>query len=236
MPNTLFLRLEGPLQAWGERARWSVRDTAPEPTKSGVVGLLACALGLNTDQDLRHLSQQISIGVRCDQPGTPLVDYHTVIGGVMSAEGKIKKNANTHEPETVVSWRHYLCDASFLVVVQGEPELVARLAEAVQSPHWPIFLGRKSCPPSRPPFEGVGDYTSQETALTSWPWRRADVERATPRVPLTATAQVRAVVECLPAEGARRRDEVDSRSHRTFLPRYTRDVRLTVTVQPEEAQ
>jgi CRISPR system Cascade subunit CasD len=106
--------------------------------------------------------------------------------------------------------------------------LIGRLAEAVQSPHWPIFLGRKSCPLSRPPFEGVGDYTSQETALTSWPWRRADVERA--------TAQVRAVVECLPAEGARRRDEVDSRSHRTFLPRYTRDVRLTVTVQPEEGQ
>ncbi|MGC8879968.1 MAG: CRISPR-associated protein Cas5, partial [Anaerolineae bacterium] len=32
MANTLFLRLEGPLQAWGERARWRVRDTAPEPT------------------------------------------------------------------------------------------------------------------------------------------------------------------------------------------------------------
>jgi CRISPR system Cascade subunit CasD len=51
MANTLFLRLEGPLQSWGERARWDVRDTAPEPTKSGVIGLLACALGLSADED-----------------------------------------------------------------------------------------------------------------------------------------------------------------------------------------
>jgi CRISPR system Cascade subunit CasD len=237
MPNTLFLRLEGPLQAWGERARWSVRDTAPEPTKSGVVGLLACALGLNTDDDLRQLSRQIRVGMRCDQPGTPLVDYHTIGGGyktpqLLNAEGKPKMSSG--KPHTEQTWRSYLCDASFLAAVQGEPELIARLAEAVQSPHWPIFLGRKSCPPSRPPFEGVGDYTSQEAALTAWPWRRANVERATPRVPLTGTAQVRAVVDGLPADGVRRRDEVDSRSHRTFLPRYTREVRLTITVLPEE--
>ena len=49
MANTLFLRLEGPLQSWGERGHWAVRDTAPEPTKSGVVGLLGCALGRHDD-------------------------------------------------------------------------------------------------------------------------------------------------------------------------------------------
>src|SRR5690242_15982985 len=97
MPNTLFLRLEGLMQSWGERAHWSVRDTAPEPTKSGVVGLLACALGLNQDDDIRDLSRQVEVGVRCDRPGHRLVDYHTVTGGVMSAEGKVKRNATTHE-------------------------------------------------------------------------------------------------------------------------------------------
>jgi len=219
MANTLFLRLQGPLQSWGERARWSVRDTAPEPTKSGVVGLLACAMGWNSDDDLRRLARQVRLGVRCDQPGTLLVDYHTVVGGVMSAEGRIKMTASTGEAETVVSRRHYLCDASFLVAVQGEPELIARLAEAVQTPHWPIFLGRKCCPPSRPVFEDLGDYPSLEAALTGEG---------------TATVQVRAVIECEPAEGVRRRDEVDSRSQRTFLPRYTKDVSLPVRVQQEE--
>ena len=225
MPNTLFLRLEGPLQSWGERARWSVRDTAPEPTKSGVVGLLACALGLHEDADLRQLSQQVRLGVRCDRPGIPLVDYHTIAGGVMSAEGKVKINANTKEPETVVSWRHYLCDASFLVAIQAAPELTAQLAEAVQNPHWPIYLGRKSCPPTCPPFEGVGDYPSLEGALARWPMRQEDMGRE--QVP------VRAVLECQPTEGVRRRDEILSRSRRTFGPRYTRDVPVNVATNEE---
>jgi len=226
MANTLFLRLEGPLQAWGERARWSVRDTAPEPTKSGVVGLLACALGLSRDADLRELSRQVRLGVRCDRPGSHLIDYHTVIGGVLSAEGKVKINAGTHEAETVVSWRHYLCDASFLVAVQAAPELIARLAAAVQQPHWPFYLGRRSCPPARPPFAGVGDYASLEEALAEQPLE--------PLADQEGEAQVRAVIECGPGEGVRRRDEVDSRARRTFGPRYTRDVYLTVAAQPKE--
>jgi CRISPR system Cascade subunit CasD len=227
MDNTLFLRLEGPLQAWGERAHWAVRDTAPEPTKSGVVGLLACALGLRDDADLRNLSQQIRLGVRCDALGVLLIDYHTVSGGVMSAQGKIKKNANTKEPETVVSWRHYLADASFLAAVQAAPGTIARLAEAVRSPRWPLYLGRRSCVPSRSVFEGVGDYPSLDDALADWPWRRADVEE-------TTTITVRAVIERRPGQGTRRRDETLSRSRRLFGPRYTQDISLTVNVQPEE--
>ena len=224
MANMLFLVLEGPFQSWGERARWSVRDTAPEPTKSGVVGMLACSLGLNSDDDLRHLSRQVRLGIRCDNPGKLMVDYHTVEGGVMSAEGKIKINANTHKPETVVSWRHYLCDACFLAAVQASPELISRLAGAVQHPHWPIYLGRKSCPPTRPPFAGVGEYPSLEVALSALPLCSVEKEGA---------KQVRGVIECSPGEGVLHRDEIESHSRWTFGPRYTREIMLTVPNQPE---
>lgn len=230
MANTLLLQLEGPLQAWGERARWSVRDSAPEPTKSGVVGLLACALGLSADNDLRALAEQVRLGVRCDRPGTPLVDYHTVGGGyetpaLLTAEGKPKKSSG--KPHTEQTWRHYLCDASFLVAVQAEDSiLIARLAEAVQSPYWPIFLGRKSCPASRPPLVGVGDYQTLEEALQSIPVLSTQRQE---------TVRLRAVIECRSQEAnaVRRRDQIDSRSRRTFLPRYTQDVALTVKVQQE---
>ncbi len=226
MANTLLLRLEGPLQSWGERARWSVRDSSPEPTKSGVVGLLACALGWSTDDELRTLADTLTMGVRCDRPGTPLVDYHTVVGGVMSAEGKVKRNANTHEPETVVSWRHYLSDASFLVAVQcQDADLIARLADAVQNPQWLIYLGRKSCPPTRPPYVGVNEFDSLEDALKALPARSRS--RAT-------TVQLRAVVERLPGTGTRRRDQTDSRSRRTFRARYTEDITVTVPVEMEQ--
>jgi CRISPR system Cascade subunit CasD len=216
MANILFLRLEGPLQSWGERAHWDVRDTAPEPTKSGVVGLLGCALGLREDVGLRSLSQAIRMGVRCDHPGRPLVDYHTVVGGYLSGTGKIKMNAKTGEPETLVSRRHYLCDASFLVAVEAHPELIGRLAEALRAPRWPLYLGRRCCPPSRPPLEGVGSYPSLVAALES---------RGFPGAAGTiGTVQVRAVIECSPTEGVRRRDEILSPSCRTYGPRYTRDV------------
>lgn len=210
MANTLFLRLEGPMQSWGERARWSERDTAPEPTKSGVVGLLACALGWNEDEALRRLSRAIRLGVRCDRPGQVMVDYHTVVGGVMSAEGKIKVNATTREAETVVSKRAYLCDASFLAAVRAEPEWIERLAQAVQMPTWPIYLGRKSCPPARWVYSGEGDFESLEQALIQGP---AD----------SKLEQVRIVLEENYGQGTRRRDEVDSRRLRTFLPRYTKE-------------
>jgi CRISPR system Cascade subunit CasD len=228
--NMLFLRLEGPLQAWGERARWSIRDTAPEPTKSGVVGLLACALGWTADDDLRRLSRSIQIGIRCDRAGVVLRDFHTVSGGVMSAEGKIKINASTKEPETVVSERFYLADASFLVAIQSDPEWITRLGEGLQNPFWPFYLGRRSCPPATPVYCGEGYYSSIEAALQTIPiqLRRPDGSK---------DVHLRVVLECTPGveNATRRRDEVDSRVSRTFRSRYVCEKLLSVPVQEEVA-
>ena len=235
MPNTLFLRLEGPMQSWGERARWSIRDTAPEPTKSGVVGLLGCALGWENDDALRALSEAVRIGVRCDRPGTPLVDYHTVSGGVMSAAGKVKINANTHLPETVVSYRAYLCDASFLVAVQSSSDWIEQLEKAVHAPIWPVYLGRKSCPPARPVYEGVGDYTSLEDALAGWPLRlRAPKNAGREKTNVESIRRVRLVLESSARNGTRRRDGTGQNKLRVFLPRYTREIHLDLPVLVEE--
>lgn len=218
MANTLFLRLEGPLQAWGERARWSVRDTATEPTKSGVVGLLACALGLTKDEDLARLSRNLRMGVRCDREGVFLTDFHTIIGGVLSAEGKVKAG-------TVLSMRTYLCDASFLVALQGEPTLIARLARALIQPFWPLYLGRRSCVPALPLYEGEGNHTDLFTALQGWRYlARKGREKEGCRV----------VLEVEPGQGTLRRDEILSNRRRTFMPRYTIEQHLVpITIEEE---
>ncbi|MBL7161462.1 MAG: type I-E CRISPR-associated protein Cas5/CasD [Anaerolineales bacterium] len=224
MSNTLFLRLEGPLQSWGERGRWSQRDTAPEPTKSGIVGLLACTLGLQADEDLTQLSRQIQLGVRCDRSGVSYTDYHTIGGGydtpqLLTAAGKLKYTPG-NEPHTELTYREYLHDASFLAAVQATPELIHRLAEAVQAPYWVIYLGRKSCPPSCPLYEGVGDYPSLQTALQDWPWYCPEAKEE-------IQVNARTVLPDQPADGAaRRRHEVISRSRRMYGPYYTQDILL----------
>lgn len=240
MANTLFLRLEGPLQAWGENSQWSERRTAPEPTKSGIVGMLACALGWKDDGRIAALSRAVQIGVRCDVIGTaaPLRDYHTVGGGyahpqLLTATGEAKwtQKPNKREgtkgrPHTELTWRYYLCDASFLVAVRADDETISQLAHAVQFPVWPLFLGRKSCVPTRPPFDEVGDYESIADALENHPARFFQDEYSG-----ALEAYPRMVIESSAGKGVRRRDQLVSRTYRIFEPRYAFEMKKETLLQ-----
>jgi CRISPR system Cascade subunit CasD len=234
--TVLFLRLEGLLQSWGDDSRWTIRRTRAEPSKSGVIGLIAAALGygLNNegDRQVALLGQELQLAVRADRPGTLLRDYHTIVGGVLSAEGKIKINAGTREPETVVSERYYLSDACFLVALAGPPELLLRIRDGLQSPVWPPYLGRKSCPPSRPLWPILPEHPSMEqfvdlataVELQSAPWLEDPERRGAERPAL------RAIVELPPgqdrsARGAvfPRQDVPYSFTRRQFGVRYVEE-------------
>lgn len=153
--KTLLLRLEGPLQAWSTQGKLGIRDTDREPSKSGVLGLLGAALGMPRDDDEQLATlRTLSMAARIDRPGSLLRDYHTAGGGRFRGSADYFVFGAT---DCIPSERYYLQDASFLVALAGEDELVARAGAAVQSPHWPIFLGRRSCPPSVPPFVGIVD-------------------------------------------------------------------------------
>ncbi len=170
--NTLFLRLEGPLQAWGDQqSKFVIRRSAEAPTKSGVIGLLCAALGVSRAAAAEGWLSKLGalrMGVRMDVPGVRWWDYHTVGAGLpmRTAEGGTK-------PGAMLTRREYLCDASFLVVFQGEADLIAELDGALQVPKWTLYLGRKSCPPSRPLLEhGPGEFPDLLSALRSVPWRK----------------------------------------------------------------
>jgi len=220
----LAFHLEGPLQSWGERARWTIRDTANEPTKSGVIGLLAACLGWGIENDVQiaELATAVRLGVRIDRPGRGLVDFHTVVGGVRSADGKIKITETTKQPEVVVSRRSYLADASFLVVLGGSTERLDRLEKAILDPVWPPFLGRKSCPPSVPIVPRRLEARGIEDALRQIPWTPRDAEQTPDRF--------RAVVEVdqtkAPAELGvvhRRQDVPRSFVYRLYDTRLVRE-------------
>ena len=79
--TVLILRLEGALQSWGTRSRFDNRDSGFMPTKSGVIGFIACAMGLPRGDDrILELDAALRMGVRADRPGTMMVDYQTVTG------------------------------------------------------------------------------------------------------------------------------------------------------------
>ncbi|MFF3617282.1 type I-E CRISPR-associated protein Cas5/CasD [Streptomyces sp. NPDC002580] len=78
--HVLLIRLAAPLQSWGVVSRFSRRDTHSRPTKSGVIGLCAAALGHDRADELGELTT-VRFGVRADHPGTPVRDYHVVGAG-----------------------------------------------------------------------------------------------------------------------------------------------------------
>lgn len=169
--TALLIRLAGPMQAWGASSRYSRRDTQQEPTKSGVLGLLAAALGLRRTDELEHLAS-LKFGVRVDQPGSLLRDFQVA--------------RSLDEKKTFpLSYRYYLSDAVFVAGVEGESSLIEALSSALKNPTFPLYLGRRSCPPSFPLLLSTSD-ESLEESLRRFPWQAAEWYRAkqAPRVAL----------------------------------------------------
>jgi len=131
--STLLLRLEGPMQSWGTQSRFSVRDTGMEPSKSGVIGVLCAALGRPREEPLADLAG-LHMGVRVDHQGVLRREYQTSGGthlrgdnyGIVTADGKSRRASQ--------SSRYYLADASFLVGLEGDEDLLRQLDAALAAP------------------------------------------------------------------------------------------------------
>jgi CRISPR system Cascade subunit CasD len=161
-----ILVLEGPMQSWGLQGKFDHRDTATLPTKSGVVGLICAALGVERD-DRDHIAEIASfdISVITLKRGVMMTDYHTVGCGHEREDSRVLKAEKGSTQ--VVTHRDYLADAAFVVVVSGLAELIDRCSSALDNPKWGGYLGRRSCIPSRPVLEVVVDTEEQVRAELS---------------------------------------------------------------------
>lgn len=169
--GVLALRFDAPMQSWGVRSRFTYRDTMQEPTKSGVVGLLGSALGVErTDRKRIADLADLRMAVRVEREGIVERDYQ-VTTDVPTTKGTGHRN--------VVSHRYYLADALFLVLLEGERVFLERVADAVRHPQWPLFFGRKAHVPASPLIlsedrglgTGVRPESSLEEALAEHPWQ-----------------------------------------------------------------
>ncbi|MFF5859871.1 type I-E CRISPR-associated protein Cas5/CasD [Streptomyces sp. NPDC012751] len=193
----LVLRLAAPLQSWGGLSRYNRRETRPQPTKSGILGLLSAAEGRAREAPLTDLVD-LQLGVRVDQPGTLLRDYHTYSDyrglPLLSAKTNAKgQQTRTTPPKyTGVTQRFYLQDAVFVAALRGPKALMQGLEEAVRNPVFPLCLGRRSCPPTGPVSLGLRTDTQLKDVLEEVPWQAGSHRRRQAR---SATVTLEATIE-----------------------------------------
>jgi CRISPR system Cascade subunit CasD len=204
MTAVLKLCFDAPMQSWGTRSHGIIRDTAMEPTKSGVLGLLAAAMGIDrTDDAVLAELAQLKMAIRVDREGILQRDFQT-------AQNVPTTSGTGHR--TVISERYYLADALFLVLIIGDDAIVVRLVEALRKPRWPLCFGRRAFVPSRPVLveSDVRDSRPIHEVLASEPWLEIseDVMKAEMAKPATTRFGLRSVIDCDPStpEGELRHD------------------------------
>ncbi|MGB4780269.1 type I-E CRISPR-associated protein Cas5/CasD [Microbacterium sp.] len=153
---TLLIELAGPQQAWGSRSRFATRATELAPTKSGVIGVIAAALGLERTAPLDRF-RGVRFGVRIDQPGRVEQDFQTT----RSLDG-VRPFPLSH--------RYYLADAVFIAGVEVERTELESYQAALRHPYFPLYLGRRAFPPAGPLWTELSE-SSLEDALAGVPWR-----------------------------------------------------------------
>lgn len=186
--NTRFLLLwlESPLQSWGADSKFGRRDSLPFPTKSGVTGLLLCALGASGEQKellskLANLKQTVVSYARTDKTKKVdreplLMDFHMVGSGYddknpwesLLIPKKSDGSAPGRRPDggyagAKMTYRYYLQDARFAVALEAPDELAVSFSQALQNPVYDMYLGRKNCVPTD--FIYRGTFESEEAAL-----------------------------------------------------------------------
>lgn len=179
MPNPyLLLWFEAPLQSWGSDSKFGRRDTQNFPTKSGVLGLVCSALGAGGEQrgllaEFAPLSQTVisfkrneqkTMGILKHDREPLLRDFHMVGSGYDKQypwEGLLIPKTSEGKPAvgggSKMTYRYYLQDVVFAVVLEVRAERADSIASALQNPAWSIYLGRKNCTPTDFVYRGKFD-------------------------------------------------------------------------------
>lgn len=167
----LVLRSEAPLQCWGLPADGDVRPTSDVPTKSGIIGLIASAQGIERGGDLSHL-RSLRMSVRVDKPGRIFHDLHTVsyLPGMKSPKNPLALTDKDYDAydsgARFLRFRDFLADASFLVFLEGDERVLAEACVALRAPVYAPHLGSPSCPPSVPVLVGLYEDSASDLIAT----------------------------------------------------------------------
>ena len=159
MPRHLLIRLSSPLIAFGGETIDNFGVIRDFPALSMVTGLFANALGWDRGDDALHnrLQARLRMGVRLEAPGSRLTDFQTAQLGANdkgwttwgTAEERRGGAASYDSPH--LRFRDYHADLTALLAIRLEPADEAPtldvVAQALDRPQRPLFIGRKPCLP-----------------------------------------------------------------------------------------
>ena len=204
----LIMRLESPLMSFGGEAIDNFGVIRRFPAASMLTGIFANALGWRRieGQKHQHLQDRLVFASRIEREpagGVSIRDFQTVQmadtidiynkGWVIgwTTRGIPEKRAGSlgargSGPFTHRRWRDYFADMYVRVALRlqdtddSDAPSLDDLADALQYPKRPLFIGRKPCLPSAPLFSGFGEGDTCLDALRCVPL--ADPEEAQSRV------------------------------------------------------
>ncbi len=186
MARHLIINLESPFMAFGGETIDNLGVIRPFPAASMITGLLANALGWRRVDRQRHqdLQDQMVFAARIDREphgGLSTRDFQTAQLAAKDkgwttrgAPEERAGGANTYNAPHL-RYRDYYADMRVTVALRLEPIdgglTLDRLAEALQEPARPLFIGRKPCLPSSRLFARFRDGDTSLAALLAHPLR-----------------------------------------------------------------
>ena len=175
----LILNLEAPLMAFGGEIIDNYGVIRWFPSASMITGLLANALGWRRTEGERHqhLQERLTFAVRIDREpagGVRMRDFQTARldkndkGWTTQGQPEGRAGgANTYDAP-LLRYRDYFADMRVTVALRLEPAdatpTLDDLADALEQPARPLFIGRKPCLPSAPLFSC---FSNGDTALAA---------------------------------------------------------------------
>ncbi len=175
----LIVNLESPLMSFGGVLIDHIGETRDFPTQSAITGLFANAMGWRrTDFQLHQLLQDhLVFGARIERTTDRLIETQNAKlerndkGWTTRGEPEGRDGASYSAPHRRL--RHYLRDASVRALVsldyEDESINIEALKRALFYPARPLFIGRKSCLPSVPLYQGTVFAKNAHQALRKVP-------------------------------------------------------------------
>lgn len=240
----VIFQIYAPIVSWGNIAVGGERTSTPHPSKSALTGIVAAALGIRRNQEdaMQQLTQSLSFSIKMYSSGMLLSDFHTV----QAPRNENKKTYYTRKEETeasvekigtIVSRRQYRSDALYVVGLSmniNSPYTYEAIEQALRTPVFQIYFGRKACVPALPLAPKVIDADTAQNALDSYQvifptpqkedsWQHTVYEKVIDRTFSKETAtyywEENAVMNIKPLHITERYDSPVSKTKWQFAPR-----------------